>query len=172
MPTATAEGNEIDAMPISDMLNLQREYAKLQVTSKRQQDEIQRLATHLEASRITILHLEHAKSSKPKRMKKQITSLSQQLQFSQAEVKEYRTRCAKFAWAAGLREEVGRTKDVLEECVSELEAQAAEWRTRMEEVAKMARQVERKGKGLGMWWNREFEDLGETWDRDLNFDGA
>lgn len=103
-------------------------------------------------------------------MKKQIASLSHQLQLSQAEVTDWRTKCAKIAWTAGLKEEIGQTRAILEESVSELEGQAAEWRTRLERVGRLARQVERKGKGLGMWWNREFEYLGEIWDRGLHFD--
>ncbi len=47
----------------------------------------------------------------------------------------------------------------------ELEKQAQDWRKRMEDVAKMARQIERKERGLGMWWTREeFDELTAKFD--------
>ena len=55
--------------------------------------------------------------------------------------------------------------DMLEKALTEFEAQSADWRERMEDVRKKAGQVDRKARGLGMWWTREdFKDVDDAAD--------
>jgi hypothetical protein len=138
---------------------LKAEIEMLELVSQRQQDDIIKLSHDLEREHHINFELQQSKFCRPRKLKKQIKRLKAQVHAKETEVDEWRRKYAKLARTAGLRDDIAGTKDLLEKSVSELEAQAAGWRKRMEDVANMSRQVERKGRGLGMWWTRdEFDE--------------
>lgn len=148
---------------------LQSEIETMSLVHYRQQDEIQQqqreieqLGFNLERERKVTKVLQDCKSIAPRKLKKELATLKSELQNKEHEVKDLKRKYAQLLRAAQVGDGVAHVKDLMDKAVSELEANAAQWIQRMEDVGRKARQIERKTRGLGMWWTAdEFDDIME-----------
>ncbi|KAK5170535.1 uncharacterized protein LTR77_005123 [Saxophila tyrrhenica] len=105
----------------------------------------------------------------PGKLKQLISSLTTQLHDQSTELEDFKSKHTTLATTADLKDEILRTRSVLEHAVEdvrqtrealelaveEVEQKAREWRGRMEEVGRLGREVERRERGLGCWWGRD-----------------
>ncbi|KAK3712263.1 hypothetical protein LTR37_009125 [Vermiconidia calcicola] len=137
---------------IEEVKSLQAEVERLSLAFYEHKTDIKRLEDDLERAHSIVSALQESKYSSPRKLKKQVAGLAKQLNYKEHEVEEWKRKYSKLAWTLGVRDQNSRVKDLLEKTVQELEANAAEWARRMEDVGKKSRDVERKARGLGMWW--------------------
>ncbi len=155
-PLATiAEEHSTVQIPAEDYNAVHSELDSLRHFYTNHQAELTDLQTSLELAHNINYALKHSSRHGPRKLKQLVATLTAQLHAREIEIEDWRQKFATLAWTAGLRGEISKTKEMLEGSVSELEAQAAVWRGRLEEVARMGREVERKERGLGMWWQGE-----------------